>query len=384
MAQKTKEQRRKQRKAKEQRKKENRRNEKLQTDLMSEGLFQAFVAYWFDEGTDEDRARLCELVSFRSGLSMERTHESFTALFLGFLGFLDPSAVDEELLSRVRRKLAPRSPETLESPDEDSLDLWTDLILQFGLSSRIFPASKIFEEGLSNLQEVDPDEFKALKAALPRFLSVNFAELEFDDVEKAARVFDFNLGARFDLQLPQILNCNTSKPDEKERIRRTEIIGKFVEETVCRYLEAPVASSAVRDEDVRAYAYGRIVCKMLLAQAQTSDSREEREKVYQGWPVHLLADPRSEETIASIRKTIEPEVRALGALSPTDFYRACVTAAERYFCSELGTARRADLASAVFVDGVMDLVDPTLMKTFEDEEEEFFKRAMEESDDQDA
>ena len=213
---------------------------------------------------------------------------------------------------------------------------------------------------------------------------MNFAELEFDDVEKAARVFDFNLGARFDLQLPQILNCNTSKPDEKERIRRTEIIGKFVEETVCRYLEAPVASSAVRDEDVRAYAYGRIVCKMLLAQAQTSDSREEREKVYQGWPAHLLADPRSEETIASIRKTIEPEVRALGALSPTDFYRACATAAERYFCSELGTARRADLASAVFVDGVMDLVDPTLMKTFEDEEEEFFKRAMEESDDQDA
>lgn len=197
MAKRTKEQRRKQRKAKEQRKKENRRNEKLQTDLMSEGLFQAFVAYWFDEGTDEDRARLCELVSFRSGLSMERTHESFTALFLGFLGFVDLSTVDEELLSRVRRKLAPRSPETLESPDEDSLDLWTDLILQFGLSSRIFPASKIFEEGLSNLQEVDPDEYKALKAALPRFLSVNFAELEFDDVEKAARVFDFNLRTQF-------------------------------------------------------------------------------------------------------------------------------------------------------------------------------------------
>ena len=142
---------------------------------------------------------------------------------------------------------------------------------------------------------------------------------------------------------------------------------------MCRYLEAPVASSAVRDEDVRAYAYGRIVCKMLLAQAQTSDSREEREKVYQGWPAHLLADPRSEETIASIRKTIEPEVRALGALSPTDFYRACATAAERYFCSELGTARRADLASAVFVDGVMDLVDPTLLEPSGEDEDDWLE-----------
>ena len=47
MARQTKEQRRKQRKAKEQRKRESRRQEIIRSAIMSDGLFQAFHAYWF-------------------------------------------------------------------------------------------------------------------------------------------------------------------------------------------------------------------------------------------------------------------------------------------------------------------------------------------------
>lgn len=354
---------------------------------MSDGLFQAFHAYWFIFRTPEERAPLLEMVSLKTGLSYDRVHGLFTGLFLGLLSCADPEFLDEELLECVSKTMSSGVPSTDEPSEEETVDplVQVELIEHFSDVSRMISIAGLLSFGMDGLEEVDPVEYKALKAAVPRFVSADFSDCELEDPEDSARIFQYDSEEVFEPWIDQLLMRETSEPDEEERVRRADCIGQFLREAIVRHLEAENHPGDECDEFQRARLHGEIVSQILYLTASRHDTRpEEEDGRYEEWIEQHAGTAPDESVQEEIRTMIAPEAKALGALPQPDFYRLILVAARLAFGFFPGTARSVGAAGASFVRSVMDAVDPTLMKTLEDEEEGFFRRMIEESDDQDA
>ena len=260
MARQTKEQRRKQRKAKEQRKRESRRQEIIRSAIMSDGLFQAFHAYWFIFRTMEERAPLLDVVSRKTGLSYDRAHGLFTGLFLGLLSCVDPEFLDEELLETVSKMMSSSVPSTNEPSEEETVDpfVQVELVEHFADVSRMISIAELLSLGMDGLEEVDSVEYKALKAAVSRFVAADFSDCEIVDPEDSARVFQYDPEEVFEPWIDQLLMRETSEPDEEECVRRTDCITQFLQKAIVRHLEAedqispPFAS--LRSVSVKSYS----------------------------------------------------------------------------------------------------------------------------------
>lgn len=387
MARQTKEQRRKQRKAKEQRKRESRRQEIIRSAIMSDGLFQAFHAYWFIFRTMEERAPLLDVVSRKTGLSYDRAHGLFTGLFLGLLSCVDLEFLDEELLETVSKMMSSSVPSTNEPSEEETVDpfVQVELVEHFADVSRMISIAELLSLGMDGLEEVDSVEYKALKAAVSRFVAADFSDCEIVDPEDSARVFQYDPEEVFEPWIDQLLMRETSEPDEEECVRRTDSITQFLQKAIVRHLEAEDHPEDECDEFQRARVHGEIVSQILYLTASRHDTRsEEEDGRYEEWIEQHAGTAPDESVQAEIRAMIAPEAKALGALPQTDFYRLILVAARLAFGFFPGTARSVGAAGASFVRSVMDALDPTLMKTLEDEEENFFQRMIEESDNLDA
>ena len=355
--------------------------------IHTDGLFQAFHAYWFIFRTMEERAPLLDVVSRKTGLSYDRAHGLFTGLFLGLLSCVDPEFLDEELLETVSKMMSSSVPSTNEPSEEETVDpfVQVELVEHFADVSRMISIAELLSLGMDGLEEVDSVEYKALKAAVSRFVAADFSDCEIVDPEDSARVFQYDPEEVFEPWIDQLLMRETSEPDEEECVRRTDCITQFLQKAIVRHLEAEDHPEDECDEFQRARVHGEIVSQILYLTASRHDTRsEEEDGRYEEWIEQHAGTAPDESVQAEIRAMIEPEAKALGALPQTDFYRLILVAARLAFGFFPGTARSVGAAGASFVRSVMDALDPTLMKTLEDEEENFFQRMIEESDNLDA
>ena len=223
------------------------------------------------------------------------------------------------------------------------------------------------------------------KLSDPNLLTGDYSVYTFLFQHDSARIFQYDSEEVFEPWIDQLLMRETSEPDEEERVRRADCIGQFLREAIVRHLEAENHPGDECDEFQRARLHGEIVSQILYLTASRHDTRsEEEDGRYEEWIEQHAGTAPDESVQEEIRTMIAPEAKALGALPQPDFYRLILVAARLAFGFFPGTARSVGAAGASFVRSVMDAVDPTLRKTLEDEEENFFQRMIEESDNQDA
>lgn len=375
VAKRTKEQRRQQRKRKVEKRREIRRLDGIRTMIMSEELFQVFHAYWFVMRTKEDRDEFLETIAQEVGVLPDRAHVFFLGLFFGLLSHMELAVDPDEIEATVQHLL------TLSDTGTESKSLLLtqcSLVNQFGMISRRIPIIGILASGLSELKNIDPAEYKAVTSAAPRFLAADFSNLDLEDVETYARIFDFNPDELAEMWEFQLLSLEAVKPDEAERARRTECIGRFLEEMLLQTIAAQKEEGVEEEEAIRADVYGNIVSVLLAIATVRYGADSEKDGVPDEFELEIpLGETLGDDTRLQIRKGIASQVRSLGALPQPEFYEICSMAAMTEFAFEPGTARRVSLARASFVRKVMEAVDPTLPERLAADHDAWLKKAEE-------